>query len=307
MRVVFAGTPDVALPSLEAFQDAGHDLALVVTRPDAPAGRRRVLTPSPVAQWAEERGIPTLRTSRPHDPAALEAIAAARADVGAVVAYGALLRPSVLAALPFGWANLHFSVLPAWRGAAPVQRALMAGDEVTGASVFLLDEGLDTGPVLGTLTEVIRAEDTSGDLLGRLAETGAGLLVRALEGHLSGTVVGVTQAGEPSYAPKLDRDDARVRWYEPGFAVDRRVRGVTPDPGAWTTFRGDRLRLWPVTVRREETTLRPGEIRVEPRDVVVGTGTSAVVLGDVAVAGRARMRATDWARGARITEGEELS
>ena len=308
MRVLFAGTPDVAVPSLRAVLASRHEVVAVLTRPDAPAGRGRTLHPSEVAEVALAEGIEVLRPPTPRDPEFLARLAELAPDAAPIVAYGGLIPPAALAIPRIGWINLHFSLLPAWRGAAPVQHAVMAGDEVTGASTFLLEEGLDTGPVFGVVTETIRPTDTSGDLLARLAESGAGLLVATLDGLESGALVAVPQAADGiSLAPKIGVDDARVTWSDPAMRVDRLVRGCTPAPGAWTTFRGERLKLGPVRPAPEVTGLEPSEVRVVKNEVWVGTGTHAVRLGDVQAQGKRQMGAGDWARGVRIEPGETLA
>jgi methionyl-tRNA formyltransferase len=310
VRLVFAGTPRVALPSLEALAASRHDLVAVVTRPDAPAGRGRRVGRSPVGEWADAAGIEVLTPARAGDPAFVERLAAVRPDCCPVVAYGALLPKTVLDVPGHGWVNLHFSVLPAWRGAAPVQRAVMAGDRVTGATTFRIEPSLDTGPVFGVLTETVRPTDTSGDLLDRLAEAGAGLLVATLDGIEDGTVTAVPQSAEGvSVAPKVTVDDARVDFGRPAFAVDRLIRGCSPEPGAWTTFRGERVRLGPVTPDADpvEPPLAPGELRAGKREVSVGTGSGVVRLGRVQGHGRKEMPAADWARGLRITPGEAFA
>ena len=306
MRVLFAGTPAAAVPSLRALVGSQHDVVAVLTRPDAPAGRGRVPTPSAVRVVADEMGIEVLTPARLRDEAFRARLAELAPDAAAVVAFGALVPPDLLAALPHGWVNLHFSVLPAWRGAAPVQHAVIAGDEVTGATTFLLEAGLDTGPVYGLLTETIRPRDTAGDLLGRLADSGAGLLVRTFDGIADGSLVAVPQPGDGvSLAPKLTPDDAQVRWTHPAVAVDRRIRGCTPEPGAWTTLPdGSRLGLGPVLPTDEA--LAPGLVVAGRREVLVGTATQAVRLGDVTPTGKRTMPAADWARGARLPEGTVL-
>ncbi|MFC4999688.1 methionyl-tRNA formyltransferase [Dactylosporangium cerinum] len=313
MRLVFAGTPAVALPALDAIAASSHELVAVVSRPDAPSGRGRQLVPSPVSAWAAARGIPVLTPARPREPAFLEQLAALEPDCCPVVAYGALVPRAALDIPRYGWINLHFSLLPAWRGAAPVQQAVLHGDDMTGASVFLLEEGLDTGPVFGTLTEPVGARDTSGDVLDRLAGSGAGLLVQVLDGIEAHAVTAVPQPHEGiSAAPKLTVEDARVRWDDPAFAVDRRVRACTPAPGGWTTLHGDRLKLGPVTpvtaasVIGGGTALEPGVVAVERNRVLVGTGTVPVVLGTVTAPGKKAMPADAWARGARIESGTVL-
>ncbi|MGN6598918.1 MAG: methionyl-tRNA formyltransferase [Actinomycetes bacterium] len=309
MRLVFAGTPAAALPSLEALLASSHDVVGVLTRPDAPAGRGRRLVPSPIAQRAAEAGLPTVKASRLRDQETLEAIRQLGPDACAIVAYGALVPPAALTIPPLGWVNLHFSVLPAWRGAAPVQHAVLAGDEVTGATTFLLEEGLDTGPVLGVLTETVRPRDTSGDLLTRLSEAGAGLLVATMDGLESGALRPVPQPDEGiSLAPKIGVEQARVPWASPGFHVDRLARAMTPEPGAWTTFRGERLGLGPVLPQssQEGRTLAPGELRADKRQVLVGTGTEPVALTEVRPPGKRPMAAADWARGVWPLAGERL-
>ncbi|GIE89224.1 methionyl-tRNA formyltransferase [Actinoplanes regularis] len=308
MRLVFAGTPEVALPSLDAIAASGHELLAVVTRPDAPAGRGRHLVRSPAGAWADERGIEVLTPEKPRDPEFQQRLRDLAPDCVPVVAYGALVPPSALEIPKFGWINLHFSLLPAWRGAAPVQHAVLHGDEVTGASVFELEAGLDTGPVYGTVTDQIRFNDTSGDLLGRLAHEGAGLLVAVLDAIESGTARAHPQPRDGiSLAPKVTTDDARIRWSDPAFAVDRRIRACTPAPGAWTTLRGERLKLAPVRPIANGPHLEPGELRVERTQVLAGTATTPVQLGEVRAAGKKPMAATDWARGMRIEAGEKLA
>ncbi|HEV6955416.1 MAG TPA: methionyl-tRNA formyltransferase [Promicromonospora sp.] len=299
MRLLFAGTPEPALASLDALIGSRHEVVAVLTRADAPSGRGRKLTPSPVRARAEDAGIPVL-TDTPRGEEFLARLHDLDIDAAPVVAYGHILRPEVLAVPRHGWVNLHFSVLPAWRGAAPVQRALIAGDEVTGATTFLLDEGMDTGPVLGTTTETIRPTDTSGDLLQRLAVSGAQLLVATLDALEDGTLQPQPQPADGvSVAPKLTTDDARITWTDPALAVDRLVRGCTPAPGAWTVLPdGSRLGVGPVTPRADVVDLRPGEVRALKREVLVGTATHAVALGEVRPVGKKAMPAPDWARGA---------
>ncbi|MGW3422542.1 methionyl-tRNA formyltransferase [Streptomyces phaeochromogenes] len=306
MKLVFAGTPEVAVPALDALIASGrHEVAAVVTRPDAPAGRGRRLVASPVAERAEEAGIEVLKPVKPRDEAFLARLREIAPDCCPVVAYGALL-PRVALDIPAqGWVNLHFSLLPAWRGAAPVQHAVMAGDEITGASTFLIEEGLDSGPVYGTVTEEVRPTDTSGDLLTRLAFAGAGLLVATMDGIEDGTLKAVPQPGDGvTLAPKISVEDAHVDWAAPALRVDRVVRGCTPAPGAWTVFRGERLKLIQVALAPERTDLAPGVLGVGKNNVYVGTGSCAVELLWVQAQGKKPMRAADWARGVRIGSGE---
>lgn len=310
MRLVFAGTPEVALPALEAIAASRHDLVGVVTRPDAPAGRGRRLVASPVAQRAEELGVPVLKPAHPREPDFQTALAALEPDCCPVVAYGALLPESVLDIPRHGWVNLHFSVLPNWRGAAPVQHAIWAGDEVTGATTFRIVKELDAGPTYGLMTQTIRPDDTAGTLLAKLAEGGAGLLVATLDGIEDGSVDARPQPEDGvSYAPKVLVEDARVDWEDPQLGVDRRIRACTPAPGAWTTYAGERVKLGPVTVVDswvDRAPLAPGVLEVTKHSVLVGTGTLPVQLGEVKPFGKKAMPAADWARGARLTSGQQL-
>jgi methionyl-tRNA formyltransferase len=297
VRIVFAGTPETALPSLEALVASRHEVVAVVTRPDARAGRGRALTPSPVAVAAEAHGIEVLKPAKPSDPDFMARLRELAPDCIPIVAYGALIRREALDIPPFGWINLHFSVLPSWRGAAPVQRAIMAGDEVTGATVFSLVEELDAGPVLGTITELIREDDTTAELLERLADWGSKLLVDVVDHIEDGDIAAVPQPEENvSFAPKLTTDEARIDWNRPAFAIDRHIRGCTPAPGAWTTLDGERIKIGPATIA-DDRTLEPGRIGVGKREVRVGTTTTDLVLGEVQAVGKRRMAAADWGRG----------
>ncbi|MER5967401.1 methionyl-tRNA formyltransferase [Streptomyces sp. NPDC002057] len=308
MKLVFAGTPEVAVPALDALLASGrHEVAAVVTRPDAPAGRGRRLVASPVAQRAEEAGIEILRPARPRDEEFLARLREIAPDCCPVVAYGGILPKAALDIPARGWVNLHFSLLPAWRGAAPVQHALMAGDQVTGASTFLIEEGLDSGPVYGVVTEDVRPTDTSGDLLTRLAFAGAGLLAATMDGIEDGTLKAVPQPAEGvTLAPKIQVEDAHVDFAAPALRVDRMVRGCTPAPGAWTLFRGERLKLIQVTPLPDRGDLAPGELAAGKNNVYAGTGSYAVELLWVQPQGKKPMKAADWARGVRIAPGERL-
>ncbi|WP_328458487.1 MULTISPECIES: methionyl-tRNA formyltransferase [unclassified Amycolatopsis] len=307
MKLVFAGTPDPAVPALRALLDSGrHEVVAVVTRPDAQAGRGRHVVRSPVGALADEHGIEVLTPARAGDPAFLARLSELAPDACPVVAYGALLPQSALDIPSLGWVNLHFSLLPAWRGAAPVQAAIRAGDEITGASTFRIVKELDAGPVFGVVTETIAATDTAGELLGRLSESGAKLLLSTMDGLADGSLRAQEQPAEGlSYAPKVTVDDARVSFADPAAAVDRQIRSVTPDPGAWAEFRGERLKLGPVTVL-DEPGPPPGELVLERKRVLVGTATKPLRLGEVQAPGKKRMAATDWARGTRIEQGERL-
>jgi methionyl-tRNA formyltransferase len=324
VRLVFAGTPQVAVPSLDALSSSAHDVVAVLTRPDAPSGRGRSLVASPVKERALALGLEVLSPGRAGDPQFQARLRELAPDACPMVAYGALIPSSTLTIPAHGWINLHFSLLPAWRGAAPVQHAIMAGDEVTGATTFLVEPGLDTGPTFGVMTEAIKPDDTSGDLLWRLAKAGAGLLVATLDALEAGGLHPVTQSAEGvSLAPKISVQDARIRWGAPALAVDRHIRGCTPAPGAWTSLRGERLKIHPVTlatvaglIERSEAAapevsppagLAPGELAATKRAVRVGTASGAVLLGAVQPQGKKLMDAADWARGIRIEPGERFA
>lgn len=303
MKILYAGTPSVAVPPLVHLAERPDvEIVAVLTRTDAPVGRKKVLTPSPVAEEAGRRGLPVLKANRV-DAELTERIRGLGADVAAVVAYGALVPQAALDAVPHGWINLHFSLLPQWRGAAPVQRALMAGDTVVGASTFLLEAGLDTGPVLGTMTDEVRPDDTAGTVLERLSRTAAPLLADSLRAVVDGSARPVPQQGDVTRAPKITAEDGRVRWTEPAVAVAHRVRGATPEPGAWTRLDERRLKLDLVLPRPDVRDLAPGRCVLRGDAVLVGTGSYAVQLTRVQPAGKKTMEATAWARG-RSTEEE---
>jgi len=308
--VVFAGTPEVAVPSLKLLiESPRHEVVAVLARPDAPAGRGRKVQRSPVGRLADEHGIDVLTPASPNDAGFLDRLRALAPDICPVVAYGGLLGSEALEIPKHGWVNLHFSLLPAWRGAAPVQAAIRAGDEITGASVFRIVRELDAGPVYGVVTEAVRPDDTAGSLLGRLAEAGAELLLRTLDGIEDGVLRAEPQPADGvSYAPKVTVADAKIDFSAPAVAIERLIRAMTPEPGAWAEFRGQRLKIAPVRlVDQPEQPLQPGEVRVERKRVLVGTTTAALCLSEVQAQGRKRMAATDWARGARIEPGERLT
>ncbi len=323
MRLVFAGTPDAAVPSLEAVWASSHDVVAVLTRPDAPAGRGRSLVASPVKIRAMELGLEILTPTRPGDQQFQDRLRELAPDACPIVAYGGLIPLSALTIPTYGWINLHFSLLPAWRGAAPVQRAIMAGDGVTGATTFLLEQGLDTGPTFGVMTETISPTDTAGDLLARLAQGGAGLLVATLDALEVGDLQAVPQPDEGvSLAPKISVADARICWNTPALAVDRHIRGCTPAPGAWTGFRGERLKIHPVTpalplpgahdlsgaeVPAQGQVVAPGAVVTTKHAVQVGTASGRVQLGMVQPQGKKPMAAADWARGVRPEPGEKFA
>ena len=308
MRLVFAGTPATAVPTLEALLKSRHAVAAVITRPDAKSGRGLQKAQSPVAVRAEEAGIEVLRPERPGDPEFLARLRRIGPACCPVTAYGALI-PQVALDIPvFGWVNLHFSILPAWRGAAPVQHAILHGDDLTGATTFQLVRELDAGPVFGVLTEAIRPADTAGELLQRLAAAGADLMVATLDGIESGELEPREQpASGVSMAPKISTADAKVDWALPAVAISRRIRACTPEPGAWTELDGIRVKLWPVDVLDASAgSLVPGELRAARDRVAVGTATATVELGDVQQDGKRRMPAADWARGLRLASQQAV-
>ena len=307
MRVVFAGTPKVAIPALQALLESRHEVVAAITRPDAAAGRGRRESPSPVAVHAAAAGLEVLKPAKPAEPAFQARLRDLWPDLVTVVAYGALVPASALGIPAHGWVNLHFSLLPAWRGAAPVQHAILHGDDVTGATTFMLEAGLDTGPVLGVLTERIRPRDTAGELLDRLAVAGAGLLVATVDGLAAGSLQPVPQPPDGvSLAPKLNPADARIDWHNAAMHVDRLIRACTPAPGAWTTLRDRRVKLGPV-LPCPTGTLPPGAIAMDRKAVLVGTSTTPVALGTVQPEGKKAMEASAWARGLRLAPGDRLA
>jgi methionyl-tRNA formyltransferase len=298
VRIVFGGTPDVAIPSLDALADSRHELVAAVTRPDAPSGRGKRLTASPVAQRADELGIEVLKPQHPRDEEFVSRLTQIAPDCCPVVAYGALLPQHVLEIPRHGWVNLHFSLLPAWRGAAPVQHAILAGDQITGATTFRIVLELDAGPIFATVTEPVRPDDTAGDLLHRLSLSGARLLVDTLDGIQDGTLTPTPQPetdAQVSYASKINVEDARIDWIQPAEVVDRLVRACAPAPGAWTTFRGQRFKINSAHI--SDTVLPSGVLEITKRSVRVGTGTRTLQLGEVQAQGKKPMTAADWARG----------
>jgi methionyl-tRNA formyltransferase len=298
VRIVFGGTPDVAIPSLDALAESHHELAAVVTRPDAPSGRGKRLTASPVARRAAELGVEVLKPQRPRDEEFVSRLIELAPDSCPVVAYGALLPQRVLDIPRHGWVNLHFSLLPAWRGAAPVQHAILAGDQITGATTFRIVLELDAGPIFATVTEAIGPDDTAGDLLHRLSLSGARLLVDTLDGIEAGTLTPTPQPetdAQVSYASKINVEDAEMDWSQPAEVVDRLIRACFPAPGAWTTFEGDRFKINSAQISGK--VLSAGALEITKRSVHVGTGTRALELGEVQAQGKKPMAAADWARG----------
>jgi methionyl-tRNA formyltransferase len=309
VRLIFAGTPEPALPALRRLIDSPrHELVAVLTRPDAAVGRHGKLEPSPVAREALDRGIPVLRPARPNSAEFVAELTQLAPEVCAVVAYGALLRDALLAVPRHGWINLHFSLLPAWRGAAPVQAAIAAGDTITGASTFQIEPSLDSGPIYGVVTETIRPTDTAGELLERLAVSGAALLSATLDGVADSTLMPRPQPAEGvSVAPKITVEQARVRWDLPAPVVERRIRAVTPNPGAWTLIGDLRIKLGPVALGDAPEPLPPGALHIDRKSVWVGTGSEPVRLGQIQPPGKKFMNAVDWARGARLDPAERAT
>jgi methionyl-tRNA formyltransferase len=301
MRLVFAGTPAPAVPSLQRLAASAHEIAAVVTRPDAPLGRKRVLTPSPVADAAEQLGIPVIRSAR-LDDAATARIAQLEPDLGVIVAYGGLVREPLLSSPAHGWINLHFSLLPHWRGAAPVQHALIAGDTVTGASVFQLVPELDAGDVFDELRYPVPPAATAGDVLDALAHRGAYLLEDVVDAIAAGRAQARPQAGEPTFAPKLTAEDGLLRWDEPASRVLARLRGTTPEPGAFTTIEGARLKILAAHLAEQQVAVAPGRILGTAREVVIGTATDPIALTTVQPAGKGAMDAMSWWRGLRLLD-----
>ena len=294
LRLVFAGSPAAAVPSLRALLASEHEVAAVITREDSPQGRRGILTPTPVAAAAGD--VPLIKANRLAGEAT-DAVAALQPDLGVIVAYGGLVREPLLSTPRLGWINLHFSLLPRWRGAAPVQRAIIAGDEVTGASVFQLVPELDAGDVFGAITEPIGRHQTAGSLLDSLAESGAALLLRVVNGLSEGTAHAQAQVGDVTLAPKLSLADGKVDWSRGADDVANLVRGVTPEPGAFTTLDGTRLKVFDAVVARDVPRMRPGHFALEGRKVVVGTASEPIELVTVQPAGKKPMPAADWWRG----------
>lgn len=304
MRVVFAGTPEPAVVALEKLIASDHDVLAVLTRPDARKGRGRTLHPSPVKTLALEHGIEVLTPEKLKGNEDVKAqLTALAPDAIPVVAYGNLIPEDFLDIPAHGWINLHFSLLPRWRGAAPVQAGILHGDEYSGATTFRIDAGLDTGDILLQEPELIRPEDTADELLTRLAYSGGDLLVRTMDDLDTGHALFTPQNGDATYAPKISKEDARIDWTARADDIDRAIRAYTPGPGAWTTLNGDRIKIGPVGRDAEAGRLVPGQIEVAKNSVRVGTGSEAVVLDAIQPPGKKMMSAADWARGLQETEG----
>lgn len=304
LRLLFAGSPAAAVPSLTALLASHHEVAAVVTREDSPQGRKRILTPTPVAEAADRAGVPVVKADRLAPVA--ERLAEFGADLGVIVAYGGLIREPLLIAPRLGWINLHFSLLPRWRGAAPVQRAIMAGDTTTGTSVFQLVEELDAGPVYDVEPSPIGAHQTAGQLLDRLAVSGAAQLVRVVDDLAAGRARALPQSGTPTLAPKLGLEDGRIDWTSPAAELDALIRGATPEPGAHTTLSGERFKILEASISPDAVPLAPGRLAVHHGEILVGTGDAPLALGVVQPAGKRAMAAADWWRGRPAGASEEL-
>jgi methionyl-tRNA formyltransferase len=315
MRILFAGTPVTAVPTLEALLASDHELVGVLTRADAPTGRGRTLRPSPVKALAQEAGLPVLTPASLRPAEVQQQIADLGADLAVVVAFGKIIPASALAIPTHGWINLHFSLLPQWRGAAPAQRAVLAGQTRTGISVFRIEEGLDTGPVLAEQGTDIGQFETAGDLLDRLAEEGAPLLLEAVDRIAAGTAQFIPQDEDGvSTAAKLSTEEARIDWSLPAAHVGAHIRGMSPDPGAWTRFRGERMKVLGIEAVRggnpeqdaAAARLGPGALLATRRQLLVGTADGPLALSTLAPAGKKVMRAADWARGADLGTDERF-
>lgn len=299
MRLLFAGTPEAALPSLRTLLDSHHEVVGVLTRPDAPSGRGRRLTPSPVKTLALEAGVPVLEPTTLRDETVQQQIRELAPDAAPVVAYGNLVPQAALDIPRHGWVNLHFSLLPSWRGAAPAQRAVLSGRQETGMSVFRLEKGLDTGDLIATAPTLIGEFETSGELLERMAIDGAPVLLSALDALEAGTAVLTPQEHAlATHAAKLTTAEAEIDWTVPAERVEAHIRGMSPQPGAWTLLDGARTKILGVERAPEHPPLPPGQIAATKRQMLVGTGTGVIALATLAPAGKRPMRAADWARGA---------
>jgi len=294
--IVFAGTPANAARTLEHLIENGFRVVLVITRPDAPFGRKRELRPSAVAEVSEKFGIPTLKTNK-LDAAAIDRVKDSGGTLGIVVAYGSLLKKPALEALELGWFNLHYSLLPNWRGAAPVQQSLINGDSETGVTLFQIDEGMDTGPIVDALQTTINPDETAGVLLKRLTELGCTLLSASIPAISAGIATLKEQQGQASLAPKISREDARIDWNTPAKGIESLIRGCNPEPGAWTLLSGESFKVLRARALPDTAPLRPGVIEVTGGKVLVGTVDGALLLKEVQPASKRAMDATEWARG----------
>lgn len=308
MRIAFLGTPDFAVAALDALVQAGHEVACVYSQPPAPRGRGQELKPSPVHAYAQERGIPVRTPVSMRDPAEIEAFAALDLDAGVVVAFGQILPAEVLEAPRLGCFNLHASLLPRWRGAAPIQRAIMAGDKVTGVEVMQMTEGLDEGPVLSSEAVRIDALETAGTLHDRLAEVGAGLLARTMAAVERGETAATPQPADgTTYAKKIRTKEARIRWSKPAAEVDLKIRGLSPFPGAWFELPTEKgpLRVKALLSRLEDGTGVPGVTLDDA--LLVACGEGAVRLLRVQREGRGPQDAETFLRGLAVPAGTGLA
>ncbi len=307
MRIVFFGTPEFAVPSLERLLHERHDIAAVVTQPDKPQGRSRSRLVEPAVKLAAERaGLPVLQPERPVGDVFLASLRRLDPDLGVVVAYGHILRRELLTLPPRGMINIHASLLPRFRGAAPVQHAILAGDAVTGVSIMRMEEGLDSGPVLYRSETPIAENETAGELSSRLAELGAGALIQTLTRLAGKALHGDPQdATQVTYAPKVDRGTARLDWTRPPAALARQVRAFDPAPGAWTHHAGEPLKLFgPTPLDRQG---EPGTVLAAGDELLVAAGDGSVAFREVQPAGKTRLPVAAWVRGRGITVGERLS
>jgi len=306
MRTVFFGTPQWAVPSLEALLESDIEVAAVVTNPDRPAGRGMEVRASPVKVLALRAGLEVLQPQRARAPEFHDSLALLAPDVATVVAYGKILPPSLLAIPWLGFVNLHFSLLPEYRGAAPVQRAVMDGRPTSGVSIMVLTEGMDEGPILSRTEEPVGAKDTAGSLGDRLAEIGSSALVDALAAYGDGELEPVEQDHDrATYAPKISTDEAAIDWRRASVAIRNQVRGLNPAPGAWTALRGKRLKVW-AAEPSDEGGLAPGELYATRGALIAGTGDGALELTQIQLQGKRPATGADAARGLRLARGERF-
>jgi methionyl-tRNA formyltransferase len=296
LSLVFAGSPAAAVPSLQRLAASDHTISAVLTREDSPQGRKRILTPTAVGLAASELGLPIIKANRLAGEAT-DQIAALQPDLGVIVAYGGLVREPLLSTPRLGWINLHFSLLPRWRGAAPVQRAIIAGDEITGAAVFQLVPELDAGDVFGQLTQQIGAHETAGHLLDSLALSGAELLLRVVDNLAAGTARAEPQVGDLTLAPKLTLEDGHIDFGQHALTVASLIRGVTPEPGAFAMLEGARFKILDAVIAHDSAFLQPGALALVEGRVLVGTASAPIELLTIHPAGKKPMRAADWWRG----------
>lgn len=303
LNVVFMGTPDFAVPSLAEIVANGHTVLRVYTQPPRKAGRGQLLTKSPVHQFAEIMGLPVETPESFRKPSVIDGLEALNADVACVVAYGQILPQRALDAPREGCLNLHASLLPRWRGAAPVQRAIMAGDAQTGAQIMQMAKGLDTGDILLSETVEIRDTDTAGSLFERLARTGSEMWPRVLGAVERGATTPTPQQGEPTYAHKIDKVEARIDWSKSSAELDCLIRGLSPFPGAWCEIGGRRVKIH--MARPEEGSGKPGDVLDDA--LLIACGSGALRLLTVQPAGKGKMAADAFNQGAQLAKGENLS